>query len=127
MQFKSLINMKINFNLHHTDLQLVPYKEGKQLFWYKHKVDINTQKVYWVFQHIGLKKNAKYYEYEFEIQNGSVQKFKVTDFCKSEHDDLDEIMKEEKCVVLSFTTIKNYLNEDGELSIRFRIQNVKHV
>lgn len=124
MPFRADVTTKINLNENYKDIQLISFKDGKQLFWYKHKVDVAAKKVYWVFVLIGLKRNTKYYEYEFEVRNGPTQKFKVNDYCKSDNDDIEKIFREEKCVVMSFSTIKNYLNNEGELSFRFRIRNI---
>lgn len=86
-------------------------------------MDCAAQKVFYAFQYVGTKSQAKYYKYEFEVSLGDVKKFKVTDYCESDSVDAETIFKEEKCVVLSFQTIKNYFDENGEIKFRYRIMN----
>lgn len=86
-------------------------------------MDCTAKKLYWVFQYVGPRNQAKYYKYEFEVIFGEIKKFKITDYCESDAVDAEEIFKEEKCVVMSFQTVKNYLDENGELKFRFRIMN----
>lgn len=102
---------------------MISFKDGKQLFFYKHKLDCAAKKAYWIFQLVGPKYYAKFYKYEFEIMHGDVRKFKVTDYCVSDSIDAEEIFKDERCVVMSFQMLKNYLNEDGELKFRYRIMH----
>lgn len=88
-------------------------------------MDVAAQKAYWIFQYVGPKKQAKYYEYEFEVKDGDVRKFKVNEYCEGDTADLDEIFKKEKCVTMSFNTIKNYVDSNGELHFKYRIMKVK--
>lgn len=73
---------------------------------------------------MGPSNQAKYYKYEFEVYSGDVKKFKVTDYCETDAVDAEEIFKKEKCVVMSFQTVKNFLDDKGELKFRYRIMNV---
>ncbi|XP_056648324.1 E3 ubiquitin-protein ligase siah2-like [Diorhabda sublineata] len=121
MEYKTDATMKISLNRDFKDVQIISFFNGQQYFYYKHQIDVTKQKAYWHFQLIGLKSQAENYYYEFEIHNNSLRKFKVTEFCTSDTTDINTTFAQEKCVAVSFTGIKNYLNEFGELHFKFRI------
>lgn len=125
MEYRTEANMKINFRSDYYDIQIINFHNGQNYFYYKHKVDVSERKAYWIFQFIGMKTHAKHYYYEFEVHSGPTRKFKVTEICENDTADVDELFKKEKCVVMSFNTIQNYLNEEGELPFKFRIMSIK--
>ncbi|CAH1099165.1 unnamed protein product [Psylliodes chrysocephalus] len=124
MEYKTEATIKVNFNTDFNDVQIISFFNGQHYFYYKHKVDKAKEKCYWHFQLIGLQSQAKNFFYEFEVHNG-LRKFKVTEICTNDPFDVEKTFTEEKCVVMSFTTIKNYLNEQGDLPFKFRIMSNK--
>ncbi|CAH1968862.1 unnamed protein product [Acanthoscelides obtectus] len=124
MQYTTAANMKVNFNNDFMDVQIISFFNGQQYFYYKHKLDVSKAKAYWAFQLIGTKSQAKHYYYEFEIHNDPVRKFKVTEMCQSDVEDVNKIFEEERCVVMSFRVLKNFLVND-ELPFKFRIMSLK--
>lgn len=125
MEYRTEANMKICFTSDFYDIQIINFHNGQNYFYYKHKVDITKSKVYWIFQFIGMKSHARHYYYEFEVHSGPIRKFKVTEICENDTADVNKLFENEKCVVMSFDTIKNYLNEEGELPFKFRIMSIK--
>nr|CAI5865830.1 unnamed protein product [Callosobruchus analis] len=124
MQYRTEANMKMNLNNDFLDIQIISFFNGQQYFYYKHKLDVAKGKAYWAFQLVGTKSQAKHYYYEFEIHNDPVRKFKVTEMCYSDVEDVNKIFEEEKCVVISFKVLKSYLIDD-ELPFKFRIMSIK--
>ncbi|XP_060522993.1 E3 ubiquitin-protein ligase sina-like [Cylas formicarius] len=125
MQYRTEANLKINFQSNHRDVQLISFFNGQSYFYYKHMVDVTRQKLYFTFQYVGLKSSAKNYYYEFEVHQGPVRKFKVTEICESDVVRAEDIFDSEKCVVMSFATAKTFLNSQGELPFKFRIMSSK--
>ncbi|XP_018567279.1 E3 ubiquitin-protein ligase SIAH1-like [Anoplophora glabripennis] len=125
MEFRTEANMKISFENDFSDVQIISFLNGKHFFYYKHKVDIEKEKAYWLFQFIGTKKQAENYYYEFEVHLGPVRKLKFTEICENDTVDANDLFAKEKCVVLSFLSIKSFLNRDGELPFKFRLMSIK--
>lgn len=125
MQYSTNVTTKINFQNNYKDIHLISFFNGQAYFYYKHCVDVNKQKLYWVFQYVGLKSNAKNFFYEFEIYNGPVRKFKVAEICHNDTTRSEDIFEIENCVVMSFAAARNFLNADGELPFKFRIMKIK--
>ncbi|KAG5875739.1 hypothetical protein JTB14_010727, partial [Gonioctena quinquepunctata] len=125
MQFSTEANMKMNLNADFYDVQIISFFNGQNYFYYKHKIDMKKQKAYWTFQMIGLKDQAEHYFYEFEVHTGPVRQYKVIEICQNDTADTEEIFEQEKCVALSFKTLKNYMNKNGELPFKFRIKSIK--
>ncbi|XP_050298019.1 E3 ubiquitin-protein ligase sina-like [Anthonomus grandis grandis] len=125
MQYRTEATLKINFQRDFKDIQLISFFNGQAYFYYKHRVNVQKQKVYWAFQYIGLKSNAEHFFYEFEIHNGPIRKFKVTEICTNDTVRVEDTFELEKCVVMSFASLRNYLDAEGELSFRFRIIKYK--
>lgn len=125
MQYKTEATSKISFNSNFKDIQLISFFNGQAFFYYKHFVDVEKEKLYWAFQYVGLKSTAEHYFYEFEVHNGPIRKLKVSEVCHNDTTKIDDIFNSEKCVVMTFATVKNFLNDDGELPFRFRILRVK--
>lgn len=125
MEFRTEANMKISFENDFLDVQIISFLNGKQFFYYKHKVDVAKEKAYWLFQFIGTKKQAENYYYEFEVHLGPVRKLKFTEICENDVVNANDLFAKEKCVVLSFSSIKNFLNRDGELPFKFRLMSIK--
>lgn len=121
LQYTSVVQVPFNDTANYKDIRII--SAHYQLFWYKHKIDIDKKKAYWAFQFIGPKKNAHFYYYEFEIfnENESTRRFKITEYCKSDIDKIDTIFNTENCVAISFAMLKNYLNKDKMYSFRFRL------
>lgn len=122
MEFKTDICLDINFNSAHRDIDVVSFFNGQSYFYYKHFVDTRKEKLYWAFQFIGLKCKADSFYYEFEVYDGPIRKFKVSELCYNDTTNIEDIFELEKCVVMSFTTAKNFINDDGQLPVRFRIK-----
>ncbi|KAL3274289.1 hypothetical protein HHI36_015694 [Cryptolaemus montrouzieri] len=125
MTFRTEASLKMNLEQNFLDLHIINFHNGQNFFWYKHKVDTTNQKVYWTIQIIGTKQTAQNYYYEFEISQGPTRKFKVIEICENDVVDANKIFESEKCVVMSFKTLKTYLNENNELPFKFRIMSVK--
>ncbi|XP_074038857.1 E3 ubiquitin-protein ligase SIAH1A [Leptinotarsa decemlineata] len=125
MQYSTEANMKIDLTRDFYDLQIISFFNGQNYFFYKHKIDTAKQKAYWTFQMIGLLDQALHYFYEFEIHSGPVRQYKVIELCQNDTADTEAIFNQEKCVVITFSTLKNYLNGDGELPFKFRIKSIK--
>lgn len=125
MEYRTEANMKISFLEDFSDIQIISFHNGQNYFYYKHKVDVAKSKAYWTFQFIGMKSHARHYYYEFEVHSGPIRKFKVTEICENDTADVKELFDKEKCVVMSFDTIKNFLNDEGELPFKFRIMSIK--
>ena len=125
MEYKMQMDLSVDLKKDHRDVQIISFFNGAQYFWYKFMVDVAQEKVFWVFQFIGPKKQAKNYYYEFEISDGPIRKFKVTEICDNDVARAESLFKEERCVALSFTTVRSYLNEKGKLPIKFRIMTAK--
>ncbi|KAL1497257.1 hypothetical protein ABEB36_008250 [Hypothenemus hampei] len=121
MKFKTEASSKVNFQTDFKDVHLISFFNGQAYFYYKHYVNVEKQKIYWLFQYIGLQSKARQYFYEFEIHKGPLRKFKVSEQCWNDVADANSLFQFEKCVVMSFTSAKNFLNPEGELSFRFRI------
>lgn len=125
MNFKTEVSLKLDFNFDVRDVHLIDFMNGKCFFWYKHKISTKEQKAYWTFQLIGREILSHNFYYEFEIFKGPTRKLKVSEVCDNDTADTEEIFKKEKCVALSFQTLRNFLNEKNELSFKFRIMYVK--
>lgn len=125
MEYRTEANMKMSFTQDFYDIQIINFHNGQNYFYYKHKVDVAKAKAYWIIQLIGMKSHAKHYYYEFEIHNGPIRKYKFTDICENDTADVNKIFNEEKCVVISFATIKTFLTDDGDLPFKFRIMSIK--
>ncbi|CAG9855745.1 unnamed protein product [Phyllotreta striolata] len=118
MNFKTKSTMKINF-LNTYDIQIISHP-SHYYFYYKHKVDMEAEKVYWTFQLIGLRSQAKHFYYSFKIHDGW-KKIEVIEMCHSDSVDAEEIFQSEKCVAISFASLKNFLNDQQEISFDFNI------
>ncbi|KAB0793563.1 hypothetical protein PPYR_13183 [Photinus pyralis] len=125
MNYKVDRALKINFAVDSTSLEPIDYYDGCALFWYKQKVDVSLQMVYWVIQYVGLQKDACQYFYEFEIHDGPIRKIKITEFCESDSMDANSILKSGQCVALPFSAVKSFLSVEGYLYFRFRVMKVK--
>lgn len=125
MRYNTEAAIKINFQSNYKDLQLISFFNGQAYLYYKHIVDVQKQKLYWIFQYIGLKNNAENFFYEFEIHNGPVRKFKVSEICYNDTTRTEDILELEKCVVMSFASVRSFLDHNGELAFRFRIIKLK--
>ncbi|XP_066139872.1 E3 ubiquitin-protein ligase sina-like [Euwallacea fornicatus] len=125
LQYRGEASTKHNFHADFKDVHLISFFNGQSYFYYKHFVDCTKEKVYWTFQYIGLKSTAQHFFYEFEVHNGPIRKFKVSEVCHADSDKSDDIFKNEKCVVMSFASVRNFLDSEGELSFRFRIRKIK--
>ncbi|XP_008197372.2 E3 ubiquitin-protein ligase SIAH1 [Tribolium castaneum] len=125
MEYKMQTEMNIRLDKDFKDVQIISFFNGAQYFWYKFVVDVALQRVFWVFQFIGPKKQAKNYYYEFEISNGPIRKFKVTEVCDNDVVKAEDLFRDEKCVSLSFNSVKSYLNDNGKLPIKFRIMAMR--
>ncbi|ERL89971.1 hypothetical protein D910_07330 [Dendroctonus ponderosae] len=126
MEFKTEVCVDINFRLNFRDVDVVSFFNGQAYFYYKHFVDARKEKLYWAFQFIGLKCKADSFYYEFEVYGGPIRKFKVSELCYNDTTNIEDIFELEKCVVMSFTTARNFVNNDGKLPIRFRIKKVRN-
>lgn len=124
MEYRTESTTQISFTQNFLDVHVISFFNGQQFFYYKHKIDVAKQKAYWLFQLVGTKSQAKQYYYEFEISDG-IRKFKVTEICENDTVNVEEIFNKEKCVAVSFQTIKNYLDKNGELTYKFRIMTLK--
>ncbi|XP_019867837.1 E3 ubiquitin-protein ligase sina isoform X1 [Aethina tumida] len=125
MTFKTEAEMKINLTNNYVDVQMIPFFNGAQYFFYKHKVDVDAKKVYWVFQLIGSKCQAEHYYYEFEIYRGRLRKYKVTEICENDITPTEDIFKRGKCVVVPFEVIENFMDEKEEIQFKFRLMSLK--
>ncbi|KAJ8944820.1 hypothetical protein NQ318_013156 [Aromia moschata] len=125
MEYRTEASMKVCLERDFLDIQIISFFNGQHFFYYKHKVDVNRHKVYWTFQLVGTKDQAKNFYYEFEVHQGPIRKFKVTEICENDNTNANDTFEKEKCVVMSFAAVKNFLNEEGELPIKFRIMSVK--
>lgn len=125
MEYRTEANIKICFTNDFCDLQIINFHNGQNYFYYKHKVDVAKSKVYWIVQFVGMKSHAQHYYYEFEIYKGPIQKLKYSDICVNDTENVDKLFETEKCVVMSFPTVKNFLNDEGELPFKFRIMSIK--
>lgn len=125
MEFATTASINYNDTREFKDLHIISAHHN--LFWYKHKIDVDNKKAYWAFQFIGPRKNAQYYYYEFEIytQQDNTRKFKITDYCTSDAESIHDVFKSERCVVLSLEMLKSYVNDDNSYSIRFRLLKKK--
>ncbi|KAF5293476.1 hypothetical protein FQA39_LY02961 [Lamprigera yunnana] len=121
MNYKFEGALKINFKKSGKSIEPIDYSDGYALFWYKSKIDVENEMIFWAIQYVGLKKHAQHYYYEFEIYDGPVRKLKVTEICDNDSVDSDTLFESEKCVALSFTTARNFLNSKGYVTFRFRI------
>lgn len=125
LEFKGEMFLKFELQRNHKTLQAIDLHNGQELVYFKSKVDIEKKLVYFVFQILGLSPEAKNYFYEFEIEGKSVQKLKVTLMCQPNSQDPEDLFEDGKTVAFTFGTVKNFLNEKSELSIRYRIMNCK--
>ncbi|KAJ8957476.1 hypothetical protein NQ317_019678 [Molorchus minor] len=125
MEYRTEASMKVSLKNDFRDIQIISFFNGQHFFYYKHKIDVGKAKAYWTFELVGTKDQAKNFFYEFEVSQGPVRKFKVTEVCESDVTNIDDIFNKEKCVAISFASLKNYLNENGELAFKFRIMSVK--
>ncbi|XP_066254915.1 E3 ubiquitin-protein ligase sina-like [Euwallacea similis] len=125
LQYRTEALTTFDFNKNFKDVHLISFFDGQAYFYYKHFVDCKDKKVYWAFQYIGLKSSAQHYFYEFEVYNGPIKKFKISEMCHTDSDNCEDIFKNEKCVVMSFATVRNFLNNEGELPFRYRILKIK--
>lgn len=126
MQYRTEFNIPIDFKSDYKDLHLISFFNGQSYFYYKHQVDASKKRIYWTFQYIGFQNMAKHYFYEFEVSNGPVRKFKVTELCHNDTVDVKDIFGIENCVVMSFKAAKNFLNEEKELCCKFRLSKIKN-
>lgn len=126
MQFKTEARMKLDLTEDYRSINLIDYREGQNFFWYKCKVDQKTRMFYSVIQLIGTRHLSEKYCYEFEIVQGPVRKIKVTEICKSDVEDVDQIFEKQKCVAISFDNLNNYLDENNCLRFRFRLMSIKN-
>lgn len=125
MEYRTDATMKMCLESEFLDVQIISFFNGQNYFYYKHKVDIAKQKAFWTFQLVGLKNHARNYYYEFEVHNGPIRKFKVTEICENDTVDANKIFEKETCAVMSFGTIRSFLNAQGELPFKFRIMSIK--
>lgn len=125
LEYNATVTIRYNDKSDFSDLQLI--SAHYHLFWYKHKVDVKKGLAYWAFQMIGLRKQTLnyYYEFEFFMAPPSVRKYKVTEVCTSDLDDINEIFDSEKCVAISLKTLKNYVDANNEYTFRFRLMKIK--
>lgn len=110
------------------DVQMISFFNGANYFWYKHKVNTAKSKVYFVIQFVGTRKQSSSFYYEFEVHDRSqpVRKFKITEICASDTANVEELFDKEKCVAMSFETVRNFLKpQTNELAIKFRIMSLK--
>lgn len=124
-EYKTESRKRLDLTKDSFDVQMISFFNGAHYFWYKHKVDTQKQMVYWVIQFIGTKKQALNYYYEFEIHQGPVKKFKVTEICENDVTETDELFDKEKCVCISFKSVRNFL-ENNALQFKFRIMKKSH-
>ncbi|KAK9887857.1 hypothetical protein WA026_000165 [Henosepilachna vigintioctopunctata] len=125
MSFKTESMLTMNLEQDFLDIHIINFHNGQNYFWYKHKVDKTQQKVFWTIQMIGTQQMAGNYYYEFEIFKGPTRKFKVIEICLNDAIDARNIFESEKCVVMSFKMLRSYLNENKEISFKFRIMSIK--
>lgn len=124
MEYNTSATIPFNGTNKFTDIHII--SAHYQLFWYKHKVDVEKKIAYWAFQLIGPRKNASYYFYEFEIysEEDPIKKFKVTEYCTSDVEDIESVFNSEKCAAISFKMLKNYVNKNNLYSFRFRLMKI---
>lgn len=125
MEYRTEANLKMCLDRDFLDVHIISFFNGQHYFYYKHKIDVAKEKAFWTFQFVGFKNHAKNYYYEFEVHSGPTRKFKVTEVCENDTVDANRIFEKGNCVVMSFSTIKTYLNEQGELPFKFRIMSIK--
>ncbi|XP_050514655.1 E3 ubiquitin-protein ligase siah-1-like isoform X1 [Diabrotica virgifera virgifera] len=124
LEFKTDAVMKVSLKTSFNNVYLISLFSGQSYLYCKHRVDTSNKKIYFHFQFIGLKSQAQHYYYEFEVYKGT-RKFKITEICTSDTSNIDITFAEEKCFVMSFIAVKNYLNEEGELPFKFRVMSTK--
>lgn len=49
----------------------------------------------------------------------------MSDFCKSDTIEADDLFESESCVAMSFNTLRSFVDRKGNVSFRFRIMRVK--
>ncbi|CAH0564812.1 unnamed protein product [Brassicogethes aeneus] len=125
LSFKSEADMKFDLSRNYSDVQMITYLEGGQYFFYKHRVDVKAEKIYWAFQFIGPKNQAECYYYEFEVANGPIKKFKVTEICRSDVVSADKIFEKGQCVVIPFEVMRNFMDEENVSHFRYRLMSIK--
>ncbi|XP_044759097.1 E3 ubiquitin-protein ligase SIAH1A-like [Coccinella septempunctata] len=125
MTFKTEAMLHVDLNEDYRNISLIDYRDGQNFFWYKCKVDTLNRMFYSTVQLIGTRQLAPKYCYEFEIFRGPVRKIKVTETCDSDAVYVENIFENENCVAISFDTLKNYLDEEGNMRFRFRIMSIK--
>lgn len=112
----ALIDINVNIN----NFTIIDFMNGRHYFLLRHRRDVKKQKAYWAIQLIGTREMAKGYDYEFEISNGR-RKLQITEICESDTTNCNEIFENEKCFSIPFKHLINYLNEIGQLKIKFQI------
>ncbi|XP_053686094.1 E3 ubiquitin-protein ligase siah-1-like [Sabethes cyaneus] len=86
-----------------------------------------TQKVYFMIVYFGRREEARQYYYEFDIRSQDekdIRRIKYVEQCAADCDDLLNMIDEEKCVVVSFKTIKHFLREDSKIPFRFIVKKI---
>ncbi|XP_044736025.1 putative uncharacterized protein DDB_G0282133 [Chrysoperla carnea] len=101
-------------------------KAYNELFWFKYRIDSEKQKVFFVFQLIGTKKQASEFLYELEIislidANNAIH---FTEKCYSVSENISNIFESEQCAVTSFSKIKNFI-VDNRLTFNYNIKKIK--
>lgn len=122
--FKSSGRIKFQKHKDYKNLQVIDFSNGKNVFYYKTKIDSARQKAFFWFNMVGLENLANHYFYEFEIYNGEIKKAKFTNYCNSHAMTDEQIINNENCATLSFKQLKQFTNEDNEIRYRFRIMKV---
>ncbi|XP_058832885.1 E3 ubiquitin-protein ligase sina-like isoform X2 [Topomyia yanbarensis] len=85
-----------------------------------------TKMVYFMIIYFGRREEAQQYYYEFEIKchdENEIHRIKFTEQCVADCDDLKQRIEDERCVVVSFKTVKNFLH-GGSIPFRFILKKI---
>ncbi|XP_025833698.1 E3 ubiquitin-protein ligase SIAH1-like isoform X2 [Agrilus planipennis] len=121
LEFKGAYKKDLDLKENTKHVAAIDFGKRSHIFWMKSKVDVEKEKCFWVFQRIGLEKQAANFYYEFELCDGPVRKLKVSEFCEGDVREAEDIFKSEKCVSIPFNLIKNYIDKSGKINFRYRI------
>ncbi|XP_055534924.1 E3 ubiquitin-protein ligase Siah2-like isoform X2 [Wyeomyia smithii] len=89
--------------------------------------NVTTQMVYFMIIYFGRREEARQYYYEFDIRSQNdkdIRRIKYVEQCTADCDDLLKMIDEEKCVVVSFKTIKHFLQDDSKIPFRFIVKKI---
>lgn len=87
----------------------------------------STQMVYFMIIYFGRREEARQYYYEFDIRSlneNEIRRIKYVEQCAADCEDLLKMIDEEKCVVVSFKTIKHFLRADSMIPFRFIVKKI---